>query len=589
MGGTILRPFAYKETGGKTENRITMTSNLNFIMKLTDLLTPGMRAAATAADTAAGRIEGDLHRAEKGAMRLGDRVVQVRKRLEDVGKTHVGKPLEHEFEMAGRAAQKLDNKLEQMGGKGGGLLGNIVGGNIIADGLQRVASFAIDQVGDTYRKGLQMGSMRSAINATTGGQGDAAMAQTSAISNKYGLNYEASLEGVKTLTGGLKSMNMPLAEQMKIFEGVSTGMAAMKLDSEQAKGAMLALGQMASKGTVQAEELRGQLGERIPGAFGIAAQAMGVTEVQLNKMLQKGEVLSKDFLPAFAAQMQKTFGADALAAANGPAAIQARFDNAVFKMKASIGEGLMPLVTPVLQTMTRIAEMVLPYIQQGINWLIEGFAMINTGTGMWGEYMSIVTSYAGAALTTIKSLWGNIWSIVSAVGVWVGKSELLKDIFWVLSKLGEGLLWALGKVGDAISYIWTHHIQPILNGIEWAYSTIKGLFTGDKAEVSVVAKVKPAGPSGLPYIPPMGNVDPLSALPTGGAAPGVKPAMGENAKAKAEGINGGGQRVVQITIGKVIEKIEMTVLEGRGAAEDIAGMVRNEVRKLFYELEANPG
>ena len=44
---------------------------------------------------------------------------------------------------------------------------------------------------------------------------------------------------------------------------------------------MLALAQMASKGTVQAEELRGQLGERLPGAFKIAAAAMGVTQAEL--------------------------------------------------------------------------------------------------------------------------------------------------------------------------------------------------------------------------------------------------------------------------------------------------------------------
>src|SRR5690606_22603244 len=54
--------------------------------------------------------------------------------------------------------------------------------------------------------------------------------------------------------------------------------------------------------TVQAEELRGQLGERIPGAFATAARAMKVTEVELNAMLKRGEVLAVDLLPRMAAE-----------------------------------------------------------------------------------------------------------------------------------------------------------------------------------------------------------------------------------------------------------------------------------------------
>ena len=62
-----------------------------------------------------------------------------------------------------------------------------------------------------------------------------------------------------------------------------------------------------SKGTVQAEELRGQLGERLPGAFNLAAQAMGVTTQELNKMLDNGEVLAIDLLPKLAEVLDERF------------------------------------------------------------------------------------------------------------------------------------------------------------------------------------------------------------------------------------------------------------------------------------------
>jgi tape measure domain-containing protein len=82
----------------------------------------------------------------------------------------------------------------------------------------------------------------------------------------------------------------------------------MGLSLEQQNRAFLAINQMMSKGTVQAEELRGQLGEALPGAFTIMAKAIGVTEKELGNMLKRGEVLAKDVLPAFATELEKAYG-----------------------------------------------------------------------------------------------------------------------------------------------------------------------------------------------------------------------------------------------------------------------------------------
>jgi tape measure domain-containing protein len=82
-------------------------------------------------------------------------------------------------------------------------------------------------------------------------------------------------------------------------------------------GVFLALGQMISKGKVQAEELRGQLGERLPGAFNLAARAMGVTTAQLDDMLKKGQVTAEDMLPKLAAVLKDEFGPAAEHASQG--------------------------------------------------------------------------------------------------------------------------------------------------------------------------------------------------------------------------------------------------------------------------------
>jgi tape measure domain-containing protein len=53
--------------------------------------------------------------------------------------------------------------------------------------------------------------------------------------------------------------------------------SALGLSVDDQRGIFKALEQMLSKGNVQAEELRGQLGERLPGAIYFSAKALGVT------------------------------------------------------------------------------------------------------------------------------------------------------------------------------------------------------------------------------------------------------------------------------------------------------------------------
>jgi tape measure domain-containing protein len=71
---------------------------------------------------------------------------------------------------------------------------------------------------------------------------------------------------------------------------------------------------MLSKGNVQAEELRGQLGERLPGAISYAAKALGVTTRQLNKMLEQGQVLAEDMIPKLSRVLREELGASAVIA-----------------------------------------------------------------------------------------------------------------------------------------------------------------------------------------------------------------------------------------------------------------------------------
>ena len=128
---------------------------------------------------------------------------------------------------------------------------------------------------------------------------------------RLGISLADAQESYLKLAAAARGTALEGEAARKVFSAVAGAASTLGLSSAETSGALLAISQMMSKGTVQAEELRGQLGERIPGAFQIAARAMGVTTSALSEMLDRGQLLADDFLPKFAEQLAKEIPASA--------------------------------------------------------------------------------------------------------------------------------------------------------------------------------------------------------------------------------------------------------------------------------------
>jgi tape measure domain-containing protein len=122
-----------------------------------------------------------------------------------------------------------------------------------------------------------------------------------------------------------------------IFTAIAEASTVLGLSAEDTEGALRAIAQIMSKGKVQAEELRGQLGERLPGAYQIAARAIDKTTGELSKMLELGQLISTDFLPKFAVEIRKTFSQGVPDAAKAARAEFKRLGNAILELKVAIG------------------------------------------------------------------------------------------------------------------------------------------------------------------------------------------------------------------------------------------------------------
>jgi len=164
---------------------------------------------------------------------------------------------------------------------------------------------------------VKLTSLRNRFEGLTGsaGAGTKEFERLQSQADKLGLGFEDLSESFINFAQSAKQMGVPLSQSRKMFDDLSKAIAGAHLSTEQQGQAMLAIQQMMSKGKVQAQELTLQLGQALPGAIGIMARSLGVTTGELNKMMEKGELLSSVVLPKFAKELSNTFGGQAELAA----------------------------------------------------------------------------------------------------------------------------------------------------------------------------------------------------------------------------------------------------------------------------------
>lgn len=129
------------------------------------------------------------------------------------------------------------------------------------------------------------------------------------------------------------------AETRRIFMAVAEAARVNKLSMDQMEGTYLALSQMMSKGVVSMEELRRQMGDRLYGAFTLAADAMGIAASELDKLVSTGQLASADFLPKFADELERVFGPQLADSLDTFTTKLGRFQNEILKAQLAVAEG----------------------------------------------------------------------------------------------------------------------------------------------------------------------------------------------------------------------------------------------------------
>lgn len=217
---------------------------------------------------------------------------------------------------------KFNEKLAQLNAsvreaitKARGHTSTSINGDRAASSLDNLSSAAVKTAGAfismqavlaSYQKimevGLQRASSERSIDFVFGDQSTQVKKFIQDLTQITGMDTTETQAQFASFGASAKN-TMGLEGAEELFKNLTGYARLMGRSDEQIQRALTALAQMASKGQVMSEELKGQLSEALPGATQAFAKALGLTEKQLFDKMKNGDVKASDALPKFAKEL----------------------------------------------------------------------------------------------------------------------------------------------------------------------------------------------------------------------------------------------------------------------------------------------
>lgn len=253
-----------------------------------------------------------------------------------------------EFDILSRKIQKADNAVGRLSSHQQSLskLSQGVGSLMSAFGISTGIFLAVDIVKNIYDTTKQLESMNLALKmvSDTGAKYAENIAFINTISERWGLEIMSTTEQFTKFYADAKG-KLSEVEIQEVYEGIAKAGSIMGLSLEKQQSAFTAFQQMLSKGTIQAQELKLQLGDALPGSIKVATAAyqklhpeLKVTEALLYKHMEQGKLISSEMIPEMVKGYQKLYGIENTQGIETLMAAQNRLKNSWTDLVKSMNE-----------------------------------------------------------------------------------------------------------------------------------------------------------------------------------------------------------------------------------------------------------
>ena len=342
---------------------------------------------------------------------------------------------------AGQRAGAAGGAFLYGGGMGGGVgsaVGGIAGG--IAGGVPGAfAGAAIGQVADNLGTALagitsqaaavqkmQRGLAMASVDAKDFAEAQAAVGE---MSQKLLMPLEQTTKYFAQLRANTKEYNLSVADTKEILEGTALAIMATGGSAEDLDGAMRAVVQIMSKGGVQAEELRGQLGERFPGAVVKFAQANKLSFEELQARLEAGTVGIREFV-TFAKENYTDYAKFSEQLATAPEYAGQRLKIALEQISLEIGGLFGPMGADIQDLLTGTINNIAQFIKDNRAYLRQMISDFSSIVGpiakVFVELMKVIANFSVQVGKIFQGLFAGIRQALGMASIGEAKARLDK-------------------------------------------------------------------------------------------------------------------------------------------------------------------
>jgi tape measure domain-containing protein len=389
--------------------------------------------------------------------------------------------------------------------------------------------------------GAKFDSLRASLLAASGGAQQAAkdFEFIKNLSKEMGVGLSVVADGYRQIGAAARASGVPSSEINSQFKQMTKLARAFGLTAADSSLVMLAFQQMISKGVVSSEELRRQLGERLPGAVPQAAKALGVTTLQLDKMLRSGKVLTKDFLPKFLDQMEGFVDESGAyeSSLKTITAAQQRFTSAlqlgvVESFDAGAKSGLVSFLERITETLTQLTPAFKIF-----GFVIGGaLQVITTALDVLAPVLELVMIPLNALVSSFEnafnldkpvekiSIFSNVLRFAAGIILlWVGSVQLAMGLTqkWIgsIDFLGDGVGFLSGKMkefldlinpsGTPVFLLPLKAVLSLATGFLSVASSIGDMITSLLQFLGIMDSVESTGPGLLSKLPGVATINSL--------------------------------------------------------------------------------
>lgn len=602
-----------------------MANNLEFILKLQDMLTPSLKAAATVADSSANKIQNNFDSITNKSKALGTGIDTMKQKLESVNQVNVGNRIANQLDNATSSAKRLNNELQNTKSTNGGL--GMLGGLAAGYGAMEIGKATIGAAAKREQQQVSFGVMTGSPE-----QGNKMLNDLIQMGAKTPYESADLIKNAQVLKA-FGTANEKVLPTLQMIGDVAAGSDS---PAESLKSLSLAFAQVSSAGKLSGQDLLQMVNAGFNPLNEIAKNT-GLSTSQLRKEMEKGNITIGMVEAAFKS-------------ATGPGGM---FHEMMEKQSKTLGGRWSTFLDNGKEKLLAFGELIKPIVTKLLNF---GTALLN------GEPYAI--AFAAGVGVLALSIWGataasSAWAgIMGVVNVVMNANPILRiisliliigsSIYWLASKYkgwGDSMqgLWEIIKGFVKLNFIaWKDFGENIWYWIQYAWLKVKGFvewiggamnnvfnalklasqFKFAEAGKALIAEIKTTASVQLEELEKkhkagaLKNVDDsvaalrqmqngynmiglkkkaepvkaADATTTAASGKTTTTATGttglgiEGGKEKADAINNGGQRSIVINIGKQVEKMELHVASAKEGVEEMAAMIREELRRTLYSL-----